>query len=320
MRRRLSRAAVGPVMGGVALLLVLAGAARAAPPPEEAPVAAPAPAPASEGTSEADDIEVDAIIPTASKSDRWYRILGVYELHFNVISDDYSAADWLSWFMLRTDFNVTRNNQLSLRIDLEQRHIADPGETGLYLGDLRLYYSRKFTLPIPGFPIPGKASIYLTAPTSQESRRRSYITRPTALLTFAPRWGPLTLLVTGAYRYSFAQYAESSERGAPNERQLAGFVLQLVYAPLDWFAPSFTWESTWSEPYPTREGTAQDWQGAYRFEFALNFSIPLPESWPSLDLSLAYAQGASLLEDGVYRTYFAKRDQSEIYFGLNLAF
>jgi len=267
-----------------------------------------------------EDITLDARIPTAARPDRWFHILGVYELHFNVLSDEYSANDWLSWYMVKADFDVTKHDQLSLRADLEQRYIADQDEAGLYFGDLRFYYSRTFTIPIPDFPLPGKASLYLTAPTSRESRARSYITMPTVQLTLAPRLGPVTLLVTGIYRYAIARYAESSEGGAPNDRQTAGIAAQLIYVPVDWFAPSFYWESTWTDYYPTREGTSQGWRPDYRYEIAANFTVPLPEDWPTLDLSLVWAQGASMLSDGVYRTYFAKRDQSEVYFAINLTY
>jgi hypothetical protein len=310
----------------VALTAVPAWAAEGAPPPAPtaaADAATPPPATPAEPAKPAEEraeITLDARIPTATRPDRWFHILGVYELHFNVISDEYSANDWLSWYMVKADFDVSKYDQLSLRADLEQRYVADPGEAGLYFGDLRFYYSRKFTIPIPGFPLPGKASVYLTAPTSRESRARSYLTMPTAQLTVAPSLGPVTLLVTGIYRYAFARYAESSEGGAPNERQTAGVAAQLVYVPVDWFAPSLYWESTWTDSYPTREGTSQGFRPDYRYEIAANFTVPLPEGWPTLDLSLAWAQGASVLSDGVYRTYFAKRDQSEVYFALNLTY
>jgi len=266
------------------------------------------------------DIELDAAIPTADKKQRIVQVQGLYELHFNVISDDYSANDWLGFYMLKGNFNITKNNQLSLRLDMEQRFVADPGESGLWFGDIRLYYSRKFALPIPKFPIPGKVSFYLTAPTSRQSLRRSYITKPTVVLALAPSLGPVTLVANGYFRYNFVKYAESDERGSPNTMLMSGFMFQLIYAPLDWFAPSAAWVSTWSKPYRTRENEAQPWQETYYWEVALNFSIPMPEKAPSIDLSLAYAQGANVLEDGVYRLYFGKRDQSEIYFGLNMIY
>ena len=266
------------------------------------------------------EIQLDAIIPTGARERGLWRVQALYELHFNLISDEYSANDWLSFYMLKGDLNLTDADQISLRLDLEQRYIADLGENGLWFGDMRLYYSRSFGIPIRDFRIPAKASVYLTAPTSRASRERSYITQPTAALTVAPSWGPLTLVGNGYFRYSFAEYAQSSHRGDPNNMLTTGFWLQLFYTPFDWFAPSVAWQSLWHLSYPTRENDAQPWQRTYYLELALNFSIPMPERSPSLDLSLAYGQGASVLEDGVYRLYFAKRDQSEIYLGLNLAY
>jgi len=287
-----------------------AGAGAEVPPSEAAPV----------GEAEGADIELDAAIPTAAKKRRMFQIQGLYELHFNLISDDYSANDWLSYYMLRGNVDVTKNNQLSLRMDLEQRFIADPGESGLWFGDIRLYYSRKFLLPIPKFPIPGKVSFYLTAPTSRQSIRRSYITMPTVVLALAPSLGPVTLVANGYFRYCFAKYAESDERGTPNTQLMAGLMFQLIYIPVDWFAPSVAWVSNWSRPYSTRENEIQAWQQTYYWEVALNFTLPMPEKAPSIDLTLAYAQGSNVLEDGVYRLYFAKRDQSELYFGINMMY
>ncbi len=287
--------------------------------PEAGGAVAP-PAGGDEGEAEVSEIELDATIPTASKKARIFQIQGLYELHFNVISDDYSANDWLSFYMLKANFNVTKNNQLSLRLDMEQRFVADPGESGLWFGDIRLYYSRKFALPIPRFPIPGKLSFYLTAPTSRQSQKRSYITKPTVVFALAPSLGPVSLVANAYFRYNFVKYAESDHRGTPNTMLTTGFMFQLIYAPLDWFAPSAAWVSTWDKPYRTRENEVQPWKENYYWEVALNFSIPMPEKAPTLDVSLAYAQGANVLEDGVYRLYFGKRDQSELYLSLNMIY
>jgi hypothetical protein len=270
--------------------------------------------------AEEKDIELDAIIPTATDKRFRFQIQGLYELHFNVMSADYSANDWLAFWMLRGNFDVSKHDQLSLRLDLEQRFVADPGESGLWFGDIRLYYSRKFSIPIPGFPIPGKASVYVTFPTSRPSIERSYITKPTAVLALAPSWGPLTLVANGYFRYSIAKYAESSHRGNPNTMLTTGYMFQLIYVPVEWFAPSVAWLHTFSLPYETREDDRQLWQSNYYWEVALNFSVPMPEKAPGIDLSLAYAQGGNPLDDGVYRLYFAKRDQAEIYFGVNMIY
>ncbi|MBW2261338.1 MAG: hypothetical protein JRG91_05125 [Deltaproteobacteria bacterium] len=289
------------------------------PPPEEEEEGGGAAA-AGGDEDEISDIDLDATIPTAGKKAKLFQIQGLYELHFNVISDDHSASDWLSFYMLKANLNVTKNNQLSLRLDMEQRYVADPGESGLWFGDIRLYYSRKFALPIPKFPIPGKLSFYLTAPTSRQSQKRSYITKPTVIFALAPSLGPVTLVANGYFRYNFVKYAESDHQGTPNTMLTTGFMFQLIYAPLDWFAPSAAWVSTWNKPYRTRENEVQPWKENYYWELALNFSIPMPEKAPSIDISLAYAQGANVLEDGVYRLYFGKRDQSEIYLGLNMIY
>ena len=272
------------------------------------------------GKGEGTAIQLAAIIPTAPQPFKIYQIQAAYELHFNLFSDEYGPNDWLSYYMLRFDLNLTKFDQLSLRADLEQRYIADQGESGLWFGDLRLYYSRKFAIPIKGYQLPGKVSIYLTAPTSRQSQKRSYITRPTLSLTFAPSLGPLTLIVNGLFRYSFAKYAESGEKSSANERIATGYMLQLIWAATSWFAPSATWQYIWSRKYESREGVGQPWQATYYWEVALNFSLPMPEKAPAIDVSLAYAQGSNVMDEGVYRLYFSKRDQSELYLGLGLSY
>ncbi len=272
------------------------------------------------GSAEATDIQLDAIIPTAAKASKLYQIQANYELHFNLFSDQYGANDWYSWYMLRFDLNLTKFDQLSLRADLEQRYIADPGETGLWFGDMRLYYSRKFAIPIKSYKLPGKLSFYLTAPTSRQSQKRTYITRPTLSLTRAPSIGPVTLIANAYFRYSFVKYAESGGRSGANERIATGYMLQLIWAATSWFAPSAAWQYIWSKAYETRENEFQAWQASYYWEVALNFSLPMPEKAPTIDVSLAYAQGSNVLDEGVYRMYFSKRDQSELYLGLSLAY
>jgi|GEM_PF-3380875 len=282
---------------------------------------APAPARADEAVPPpTEEIDLSARIPTKAETDRWWHLLGVYELHQNLISDDYGPNDVYSWYMAQAKFDLTRYDQLGLRLEMLQRFIADPGEAALFFGDLRFTYFRKFALPIPGFSIPGVASAYVTAPTSRESHTRSYLTRPTAQVALAPSWGPLTAIVTGIYRYSFARYGQSEEQSSPNERQTAAVQAQLLYQPLDWLAPSFLWQSYWAENYPVG-GFEQGWKGSfYYFELAVNFTLPMPEEAPAIDLSLAYAQGAPMLTDGTYRFAFYHRDQSEVYLGLNVTY
>ena len=308
------------VFGLLAGLALGPGPARAdeAPPPA-APVASEASAgPPAAGAEE--DIDISARIPTRVETGRWWHLLGIYEMHMNLISDQYGSNDVYNWYMLQAKFDLTKYDQLGLRAELNQRFVADAGEAALYPGDVRFYYYRKFTLPIPGFAVPGLAYVFATAPTSRESLNRSYVTRPTALLSLAPSYGPVTLVATGMYRYSFARFAESDERSAQNERQMAGVQAQVMYQPFEWFSPSFTWLSYWTEDYPVG-GVSQGWRGNYYyFEFAATFTLPLPENAPGVDLSLAYAQGASMLTGGRYLFSFYHRDQSELYLGLNVTY
>jgi len=296
------------------------GSAPAVPPPATTVTAAPEAAVVPANGADEDDVDISARIPTRVEARRWWHLLGVYELHLNLISDEYGANDVYNWYMAQAKFDLSKHDQLGLRAELLQRFVTDPGEAALFPGDVRFYYFRKFGLPIPGFAVPGVASVYLTAPTSRESHTRSYLTRPTAQLSLAPSYGPVTLIATGIYRYTFARYAESSQQASANERQMAGVQAQLLYQPVDWFAPSFFWLSYWTEQYPV-DGHGQGWRGNYYyFELAATFTLPMPEGAPGLDLSLAYAQGAPMLTGGRYLLAFAHRDQSELYLGLNVTY
>jgi hypothetical protein len=332
-----------PPPGEVEAVPVEDQATDATPPAEatEAAAGEPVEAQSSESTSTETALDVNALDETDEKTtdddedeapsrrhmvlkldnghEILFRLLFAYELHFNMISDDYSENDWFSYYLLQLSADVTKNNQLAVRMDLEQTYIADDAESGLWFGDMRFYYTRKFAIPFPDFAIPGKASLYLTAPTSRQSQARGYITKPTAVLGLAPSVGPFTLNATGYFRYSAAEYAETTQ-GDMNTMLTGGYALQLVFTPVDWFSPYFTWRNAWNKAYDTREGEAQPWLGNYGFEIATDFSLPIPEAGPAIDIILAYSQGSNNLEDGVYRTYFAKRDQTSIYLGINILY
>jgi hypothetical protein len=266
-------------------------------------------------------IQLDAQVVTTPASTRFWQINGIIELHTNLVSDDYSANDAYMQYYLRGNFDVTKNNRLSLRMDLAQEFLADKGETGMWFGDMRFYYTRKFVLKTwKDYVIPGMVYFYLTAPTSRASIARSIITKPTVVLALAPSVGPVTFIGRGVLQYVFAKYAQSRESD-PNPQFSAGYDLQMVIStPLDWLVFSGDWSYTWTKDYRSREGHQSMWFAEYYWEAAVTFVIPMPKKAPSFDITLAYAQGASVLEDGVYRTYFVKRDQSEMYLSLNLVY
>jgi hypothetical protein len=266
------------------------------------------------------ELRSDQVFARASRGRDLWHLEATHELHFNLVSDDYSAADWLGVNVWRGDWNPTEHDQVSLRVDAEQAFIADAGESGWRFGDMRLYYSRLFVPEVRAITIPLKASIYLTAPTSRVSQERGYVTKPTAVLTASPSFGRLKLIGQGVFQYAFARYRQSSGGESPNTQLTTGFYVQASYAVTDWFAPSLGWQSLWNLPYASREGEGQSLQQEYLFEAALNFAVPMPTEAPTVDVSLTYAQGSNVLEDGVYRMYFAKRDQSELYLTLTLGY
>ena len=266
------------------------------------------------------EVQLDGQVITSPAPNRFYQINGIAELHFNVWSDEYSANDVLMQYYLKANFDVTKNNRLSLRLDLSQKFIADEGESGAWFGDIRVYYTRKFKIPTfyKDYKLAGMVYGYLTAPTSRPSIERGIITSPTVVFALAPRFGPVTFVVRGFLRYVFARYAQS-KMGDPNNQFLGGFDVQGIWAtPLDWLVISGAFSWTWIKDYRTREHNQQLWDAQYYWEVAATFVIPMPKKWPSLDLTLAYAQGADVIDGGVYRTYIAKRDQSELYLSINI--
>jgi len=264
------------------------------------------------------EVQLDAQIPTTPPPSRFYQVNAIIEGHFNLVSDDYSANDAYMQYYLRGNFDITKRNRVSLRLDMAQQFIADPGETGLWFGDIRLYYTRKFSIPVKeDFEIAGMVYGYLTAPTSRKSIERGIITKPTLVLALAPALGPVSFIGRGYFQYVFAKYAQS-ENEDPNPQISLGYDLQVIYeTPLKWLVLSAGWSYSWTKKYRTREGEQQPWGGEYYFEFGPTFVIPMPKKGPSLDVTLAYAQGANVIEDGVYRMHFIKRDQSEVYLSLN---
>jgi hypothetical protein len=170
------------------------------------------------------------------------------------------------------------------------------------------------------YVIPGMVYGYLTAPTSRPSIERGIITKPTLVFALAPSIGPVTFIGRAYMQYIFARYS-ASKMGDPNNQFLVGYDLQLLYqTPLDWLVLSGDWSYTWYKKYQTREHEQQMWFAEYYWEAAVTFVIPMPRKAPSMDITLAYAQGANVLEEGVYRTYFVKRDQSEMYLSINLVY
>ena len=266
------------------------------------------------------EVQLDGQVITSPAPKHFFQINGIAELHFNVWSDEYSANDVLMQYYLKANFDVTKNNRLSLRLDLSQKFIADEGESGAWFGDIRAYYTRKFKIPTfyKDYKIAGMVYGYLTAPTSRPSIERGIITKPTVVFALAPKFGPVTFVVRGYVRYVFAKYAQS-KMADPNNQFLGGIDLQGIWAtPLDWLVMSGAFSWTWIKDYRTREHNQQLWDAQYYWEVAATFVIPMPKKWPSLDLTLAYAQGADVIDGGVYRTYIAKRDQSELYLSINI--
>jgi hypothetical protein len=289
-------------------------------PDEEAGEAAPAAGKPKAG-ADTGMVQLDAQSPTTPPPERFYQINGILELHTNLVSDDYSANDVYMVYYLKGNFDVTKNNRLSLRFDLTQRFIADNEESGFWFGDIRLYYTRKFKIMTwNDYVIPGMVYGYLTAPTSRPSIERGIITKPTLVFALAPSIGPVTFIGRAYMQYIFARYS-ASKMGDPNNQFLVGYDLQLLYqTPLDWLVLSGDWSYTWFKKYQTREHEQQMWFAEYYWEAAVTFVIPMPRKAPSMDITLAYAQGANVLEEGVYRTYFVKRDQSEMYLSINLVY
>lgn len=265
------------------------------------------------------EVQLDAQVPTSPGSARFFQLNAIVEFHSNLVSDDYSANDFYLHYYLKGNLNVTKNNRVSLRLDLAQQFIADEGETGLWFGDIRVYYTRKFKLMTwNDYIIPGMVYGYLTAPTSRKSIQRMIITKPTVVMALAPGIGPVTFIGRTYARYIFARYAQS-KMADPNPQFSVGYDLQLLYqTPLDFLILSGAWSYTWTKDYRTREGDQQLWGAEYYWEVGATFLIPMPKKGPSLDISIAYAQGNNVMEGGVYRAYFVKRDQSEMYISLNL--
>ena len=249
-----------------------------------------------------------------------FKLIGGYRLEFNLISDDYSGNDFGSSYSIGANSYLTDKDQINIRWGMYQRYVADPGEEGLWFNDVRLYYARKFSIPIPEFSVPGKVTLRVTAPTSRSSIGRGYVSAPSLSLGLAPGVGPVTLVTSGYFVYHIARYAEYGNGTRYNTLFTAGYSLGASYSPLKWLGFSASARMSWREKYPTREGHWQDWEPGYGYSLGAGFAIPMPDEAPSLDIGLGFSQGADLLDGGVYKVYFAKREQSTVYLSIGLVY
>ncbi len=232
-------------------------------------------------------------------------------------------------------YDVTDKDRLRVSAYINQRFIADQGETGFRFDDVGFQYRR--TIPLPQqFTL--FASAQLTAPTSFYSQKSGIITQPRIGLSAEKQFGEY---VTVSARINggttIAKY-RTAEGGAPNGKYSLGTgadveVVMPFHKPLSFGAGVGTSYSWFYEPNSTNDpnpqvrslGTTADTQfsqqpiaQSYYGEIFARYVLPSIVGLKS-DLSVAAANGdpslgsVSVLRDGVAKFNLAYRQTAEVY-------
>ncbi len=247
----------------------------------------------------------------------------LFETHFLATRDNLYSNDVYSTLYLTGNYDlpgvraISSLGRISLRGNLTFRYIADPGESGTLLGDMRLYYSHPFSFSVKGQKFGGRGYFYWTFPTSKVSQQEGNISRPTLLVAFSKQLPlGLTLYLRPFARVNWAEYAEK-EGGNMNTKWVLGYDIQLTYSlPFHKrMSLGAGWLQDWYNKYASRDGYSQPWNSEYYWEVFAGYSIFTKPV--SLDAYLALASGRTAISDGVYRFRFMERNDTEIYFSLS---
>jgi hypothetical protein len=197
--------------------------------------------------------------------------------------------------------------------------VADPDESGVLFGDLRLYYSRPFSFSIKGQEFMGRGYLYWTFPTSKVSQKEGNIARPTllgTLVTEVPHG--VSFIFRPFVRFNWARYAEA-EGGMPNQKWMMGYDLWATWQ-LPWhkrLGLGLIGGQDWYNRYDARDGESQPWGFEWFWEAYVSYGVLTKPRWPlSLDFYLNIASGHRNIEDGVWRARFVDRRDTEMYFSI----
>jgi hypothetical protein len=254
-----------------------------------------------------------------------WSVWAIFETHWKAVHDNYVSDDVYHMLYLWANYDPPRFwkipalGRFSLRVDFTRKYVADQDESGILFGDVRLYYSRPFSFRIKGQEFLGRGYFYWTFPSSKVSQQEGNIARPTVLLTFVKELpAGVSLILRPFARLNWARYAEATG-GMPNQRWMLGYDAWAIWS-LPWhkkFGLGGIAGQTFYDRYAARDGETQPWNGEWFWEAFVRYSIFTKPRWPlDLDVYLNVTSGHRYVEDGVWRTRFIDRRDTELYLSI----
>jgi len=276
-------------------------------------------------------------IARAGAAPKAWEVGGTWETHRlirqNDVNNDSKNLNVLAGYVR---YDITDKDRIRLNAYLNQRFIADQGETGFRMDDLVLSYRR--TIPLPE-QFTMFASGQVTAPTSFESQKTGLITAPRVTLSLEKLFGEY---VTTSVRVSGTGYVSkyrAAEGGQYNPKYglSAGADLEVAmpfHRPLSVGVGVGTGYAWYYEPNSTNDpnpqvqalGVTADSQFSsqpitqtYFGEIFARYILPNIAGVKS-DVTIAAANGdpslgsVSVLRDtGVAKFFLAHRQTAEVY-------
>lgn len=313
-----------------------APAAEAPAPAAEAPPPAPAkePAPPVAASAEKDKEKekdpqkaqlVRNIGESGASDDRHWFVSASLELRMLAISDEDPANDRLMVYAIRGGYGLLPGLSLFGALSLNQRFVAEEGESGFLFNDLQLALNYNQTLKVP-LPALGDHDLSLThragfyLPTSRRSQANDIYLVPELLerarINLVDR---LYFGVDLIGRYQISQYAEGAGPGAPPLTQLlmAGS-LAVEYNVLESERFGFVTvgadlSSIYRLRYAARDSSEQvRWKQSYGWSL---YGVYAP--YPFLAFTaLLYTGDDVVRADGARRIEFLDRDSSQLIFNI----
>lgn len=241
------------------------------------------------------------------------------------VSDPDPENDRLLLYTLGGNVGVFERGKVFVRFGLQERFVAEPGESGVKFRDTSIGLS--YASPIAfdennTLSLVHRLAFFL--PTSRASLAQDlYVAPQYVLIASYELVHGLTLSFSPDARYRWHEYAERAGiDGVMNVQWELG-----LHGGLDWtfleterfgsLGVGASAGSGWQRKYASRddhESTTSDaaiWYQSYDWEAHVSYD-PLQY----LSLSLAVEHGGNVLRDGIVNTFFTHRDETELSFTL----
>jgi hypothetical protein len=262
-----------------------------------------------------------------------WEVGAAFETHRMIRQDDLEgagASKVFNVFSLYARYDLSEHDRIAVSDFVEERFIADQGETGFRSGDVTFRYTR--TEPLPK-QFTFAASGALSAPTSFYSQKAGLITAPTLILQLDKKIGKYVAVSARTSGAVFISKYTTAQGGAPNPKwrlsgSLEAEVTMPFHEPLSIGADvstGYVWLYNPQSAGGTAYGTVDDTQfpnqpvaQSYGGEIFVRYVLPNLAGVKS-DFSLALADGDpslgynSVLHDGVSQFYLFFRQTAEVY-------